>query len=77
MLVSILYEVTDVAVYQAISPVAQVEPVIVTAYRVETVRDCARICLLDHGRLVASATFNQLCEESRECRKLALMGKRP
>jgi len=62
---------TETAVFQAIDNVAQEKTLIIIAHRLTTVRGCHTVYLLDHGKVIAHGTYDQLLAESPEFRQMA------
>ena len=62
---------TEEAVLQAMDNAAKLKTLIVIAHRLPTVKDCDMIYLLDHGKIVAEGTYNQLLEENAQFKKMA------
>ncbi len=68
---SALDSVTESAVISAVRNLTVKKTIIMVAHRLSTVKDCDTIFLLQHGRLVASGTYQQLIRESAQFRALA------
>ena len=62
---------TEEAVLQAMKNAAKLKTLIIIAHRLPTVKDCDMIYLLDHGKIVAEGTYNQLLEENAQFKKMA------
>ncbi len=62
---------TEAAVFQAIDNVARSKTLIIIAHRLATVRGCDTVYLLDHGRIVAQGTYDELLEQSETFRQMA------
>ncbi len=62
---------TETAVFQAIDNVAKEKTLIIIAHRLATVRGCDTVYLLDHGRIVAQGTYEELLEQSETFREMA------
>ena len=61
---SALDNITERAVMEAVNNLARTKTVILIAHRLTTVRTCDRIFLLEHGRLSASGTYEELVASS-------------
>ena len=61
---SALDEVTQRKVLESLEGVSHELTVLVIAHRLEVVRNCDKICLLEGGRLLASGTYDELLESS-------------
>jgi ABC-type bacteriocin/lantibiotic exporter with double-glycine peptidase domain len=68
---SALDSVTESAVISAVRNLTARKTIIMVAHRLSTVKDCDTIFLLQHGRLIASGTYEQLTRESAQFRALA------
>jgi len=62
---------TEAAVFQAIENVARTKTLIIIAHRLATVRGCDTVYLLEHGRIAAQGTYDELVEQSETFRKMA------
>lgn len=71
---SALDRITETAVMEAIQNLGRRKTVILIAHRLSTVRDCDAILVFDHGKLVASGTFDQLHETDSVFRAMAGAG---
>jgi ABC-type multidrug transport system fused ATPase/permease subunit len=68
---SALDNITEQAVMEAVNSLSQTKTIILIAHRLTTVRDCDRVFLLEHGRVAASGTYEQLIADSQHFRDLA------
>ncbi|MBF0323936.1 MAG: ABC transporter ATP-binding protein [Alphaproteobacteria bacterium] len=50
---------------------------VVIAHRLNTLRGCDRIVMMDHGKLVACGTFDELMRESETFRRMVQLGGNP
>ncbi len=62
---------TEAAVFEAIDNVARTKTLIIIAHRLATVRGCDCVYLLEHGRIVAQGSYDQLIESSETFREMA------
>lgn len=67
---SALDGVTEAAVMGAINGLAGQKTVIMIAHRLETVRNCDQIILLDKGQICAAGTFAELMQSSDGFKRL-------
>lgn len=67
---SALDTVTEAAVMDAIAGLDREMTILLIAHRLSTVRHCDMIVELDHGRIVASGTYEQLLATSESFRRL-------
>ncbi len=68
---SALDNVTEKQVMQSIKRMQGQRTIILIAHRLTTVSGCDRIYLLDHGKVIAQGTYNELMEQSSQFRKMA------
>lgn len=68
---SALDNLTERAVMDAIRNLGHRKTIILVAHRLTTVKQCDHIFMLDHGRLSASGTYEELLGKSHEFRLLA------
>ena len=66
--------VTEMLVMDAIRDLKRTKTIILVAHRLSTVRHCDEIFLLEGGKVVASGSYEQMMENSREFRHLAKTG---
>ncbi|MFW6150780.1 MAG: ABC transporter ATP-binding protein [Chloroflexota bacterium] len=62
---------TERAVFTAIENVARVKTLIIIAHRLSTVRNCDVVYVLEHGRIVARGTYDELMESSARFQEMA------
>jgi len=62
---------TERAVMDAVRNLAHAKTIVMIAHRLSTVRVCDTIHLLEHGRCVASGTYDELVAHNRSFRELA------
>ena len=62
---------TEKAVMETIRGLHGLKTVILIAHRLTTVRECDRIFLLEHGRLVGEGTFDELAGNNAGFQRLA------
>jgi ATP-binding cassette, subfamily B, bacterial PglK len=72
---SALDNLTEKAVMQAVHNLGKAKTIILIAHRLSTVEKCDCIYVLEHGRLVAQGTYNQLLDMSEEFRKMAVVSE--
>lgn len=68
---SALDNLTEQAVMDAVHNLEGEVTIILIAHRLSTVRECDRIFLLDHGRLIGEGTYNELKVSSSRFRAMA------
>ena len=61
---SALDGITEESVMDAVHELSRKKTIIIIAHRLTTVRDCDVICLLDHGQVVMSGSYDELKRES-------------
>lgn len=71
---SALDGLTEESIFRAVSHLGRTKTIIMIAHRMSTVRACDLIYMLDHGRIVARGTFDQLMEQNASFRAMALAG---
>ena len=69
---SALDNLTERAVMDAVQNLAHAKTIVMIAHRLSTVRHCDTIFMLEHGRCVASGTYDALFERNSSFRELAL-----
>ena len=69
---SALDNVTESAVMSAVNELGNQKTIIMIAHRLTTVRNCDHIFLLEHGRVAAEGTFDELVAQSTQFRAMAL-----
>jgi ABC-type multidrug transport system fused ATPase/permease subunit len=74
---SALDNVTESAVISAVRNLTSKRTIIMVAHRLSTVRDCDTIFFLEHGRLAACGTHEQLSQQSPQFQAMARLGARP
>lgn len=72
---SALDGVTEESIFQAVGELGHSKTVVMIAHRVQTVRACDVIYVLDRGRIVASGSYEELLETSAAFRALAQVGE--
>jgi len=68
---SALDNLTERAVMEAVHNLAHQKTVIMIAHRLTTVEDCDLILMLEHGRLIAQGTYEELVAGSDSFRRMA------
>ena len=68
---SALDNVTEESVFGAVREIGVSKTVVMIAHRISTVRDCDVIHVLDHGRIIASGSYDELIASSMAFRALA------
>ncbi|HEC90085.1 MAG TPA: ATP-binding cassette domain-containing protein, partial [Alphaproteobacteria bacterium] len=69
-----LDSVTEKKFVQAIEALHGQKTMIIIAHRLSTVRGCDRLFFLDHGALVDSGTFEELCRKNNAFGEMAAHG---
>ena len=69
---SALDTLTERAVMEAVANMRGDRTIILIAHRLSTVRDCDTIFLMEHGRLAASGTYDELVAGNETFRKMAV-----
>jgi ATP-binding cassette, subfamily B, bacterial PglK len=72
---SALDNLTERAVMEAVQNLGREKTIIMIAHRLSTVRDCDRIFLLEHGRVSAEGSYDELVENNDEFRRLVSVGR--
>ncbi len=67
---SALDNLTENAVMEAVSSIANKKTIIMIAHRLSTVRDCDNIFVLDEGKLVGEGSYDQLMNTNLEFQKM-------
>jgi ATP-binding cassette, subfamily B, bacterial PglK len=67
---SALDNLTEQAVMEAVNNLAGAKTVVMIAHRLSTVRDCDTIVLLEHGRLAAQGTYDELVQNNVQFRRM-------
>jgi ABC-type multidrug transport system fused ATPase/permease subunit len=68
---SALDNLTERAVMDAVAQLGGAKTIVMVAHRLSTVRACDEIFLLEHGRLAARGTYDELVEQSDVFREMA------
>lgn len=68
---SALDNVTERGVIKAVEDLKGERTILMIAHRLTTVLNCDRIVMLEHGRVVAVGTYDQLIRDSEEFRRMA------
>lgn len=68
---SALDGVTEEYIFNAVSELGKSKTIIMIAHRISTVRACDTIYLLDHGRVLARGSYEELLETSPQFRAIA------
>jgi ABC-type multidrug transport system fused ATPase/permease subunit len=71
---SALDSVTEDAVMEAIHNLMHTKTIIIIAHRISTIRECDVIYLMEHGRITASGTYDELLQSNAQFRALAKTG---
>ena len=71
---SALDNLTEKAVMDAVHNLGHAKTIILIAHRLTTVQACDTIFMLEHGRLVAQGTYDELLDSSRKFRAMAVGG---
>ena len=67
---SALDNVTELAVMEAVHNLGSQITIILIAHRLSTVKECDRIYMLDHGRVLAAGTYNELLNNNNTFRNM-------
>jgi ATP-binding cassette, subfamily B, bacterial PglK len=70
---SALDNITERHITEAIERLKGERTVIMIAHRLTTVRNCDELFLMSNGRIVDSGTYDELVEQNKEFRKMALV----
>ena len=68
---SALDNLTEKAVMDAVQNLGHAKTIVMIAHRLSTVRGCDVIYMLEHGRVVAAGTYDDLIASNRQFRALA------
>ena len=68
---SALDGITENTILDAIYKLTHQKTIIIIAHRLSTVKECDVIYLLDHGRIVAQGTYEELFASNQQFRKMA------
>ena len=68
---SALDGVTEENIFNAVDNIGKSKTVIMIAHRISTVRNCDVIYLLDHGRVIAKGSYDELVATSPQFRAIA------
>ena len=71
---SALDSVTEDAVMDAIHNLMHTRTIIIIAHRLSTIRECDAIYLMEHGRITASGSYEELLQNNAQFRALAKAG---
>ena len=71
---SALDNLTERAVMDAVHNLGHAKTIILIAHRLTTVQACDTIFMLEHGRLVAQGSYDELLDTSRKFRAMAVGG---
>ena len=69
---SALDGVTEEGIFTAVHGMRDAKTVVMIAHRIGTVRECDTIYLLEHGRITAQGTYDELLRSNETFRKMAL-----
>ena len=69
---SALDNLTERAVMDAVHNLGHAKTIVLIAHRLTTVQACDTIFMLEHGRLVAQGSYDELLESSRKFRAMAV-----
>ena len=69
---SALDNITERVVMEAVQNVRADKTIILIAHRLSTVRDCDTIFLMEHGRVVAQGTYDELVSGNETFRRMAI-----
>ena len=70
---SALDNLTEQAVMEAVDHLGSRKTIVLIAHRLSTVKKCDRIFLLEHGKLVAQGTYDELIGMNESFRAMAEM----
>jgi ATP-binding cassette, subfamily B, bacterial PglK len=68
---SALDNLTERAVMDAVHNLGHAKTIIMIAHRLTTVKNCDRILMLEHGKVIAAGTYSKLFEQNMQFRALA------
>ena len=71
---SALDNLTERAVMDAVHNLGHAKTIILIAHRLTTVQACDTIFMLEHGRLIAQGSYDELLDTSRKFRAMAVGG---
>lgn len=74
---SALDNVTEESIFHSVHEIGRSKTVVMIAHRLSTIRGADVIFVLDHGRVVAKGTYEELLATSPEFRSLAQVGQTP
>ncbi|CAN5735377.1 ABC transporter ATP-binding protein [soil metagenome] len=74
---SALDGVTEENIFQAVDNIGKSKTIVMIAHRISTVRNCDVIYLLDHGRVLAKGSYDELIASSPEFRAIAQVAPVP
>jgi ABC-type multidrug transport system fused ATPase/permease subunit len=72
---SALDSVTEDAVMEAIHNLMHTKTIIIIAHRLSTIKECDVIYLMEHGRIIAQGTYEELLENNSKFRAMAKINK--
>jgi ATP-binding cassette, subfamily B, bacterial PglK len=70
---SALDNITEHAVMEAVNNLGSRKTIVLIAHRLSTVKNCDRIFLLEHGKLLGQGTYEELIEMNESFRAMAEM----
>jgi ABC-type multidrug transport system fused ATPase/permease subunit len=62
---------TEESVVSSIHSLSDVQTIIIIAHRLNTLKPCDKIYLMEHGRIIDQGTFNDLVENNQKFRQMA------
>jgi ABC-type multidrug transport system fused ATPase/permease subunit len=68
---SALDMITEAKLFESIRSSTRTKTLIIVAHRIATVRECDTIFLMDHGRITASGTYEELLASNDQFRAMA------
>ncbi len=74
---SALDGVTEETIFNAVNDIGKFKTIVMIAHRISTVRNCDVIYLLEHGRVVARGSYDDLLESSPQFRAIAQVEPAP
>jgi ATP-binding cassette, subfamily B, bacterial PglK len=66
---------TEEAVLKAIASASRARTVIMIAHRVNTLKDCDQIYIMEHGRIVGQGTYQDLITRHEKFMKMARVSR--